>query len=239
MIRIKDLHKNYGSVDALQNVSLEIEKGSITYLIGPNASGKTTLIKLILGLIKPTKGEIIVNGITLNGDYKYREIIGYMPQVANFPDNLIVKEIFNMLKELRNNNSDLDEELIEKFGLEKEFDKQIKNLSGGTRQKLNASIAFMFNPEILILDEPTAGLDPLSCSILKEKIKRENQNGKTIIFTSHILSELEELATNFVFLLDGKIVFSKKKEEMQKSNIEDVIITFMKGINGEHINQNN
>lgn len=234
MIRIKDLRKSYGSVDALQNVSLEIEKGTITYLIGPNASGKTTLIKLILGLIKPTKGEIYVNGIKLNGDYKYREIIGYMPQVANFPDNLIVKEIFNMLKELRNNNSDLDEELIESFGLQKEFDKQIKNLSGGTRQKLNASIAFMFNPEILILDEPTAGLDPLSCSILKEKIKKENQNGKTIIFTSHILSELEELATNFVFLLDGKIVLSKKKEEIQKSNIEDVIISFMKGINCEY-----
>lgn len=234
MIRIKDLRKSYGSVDALQNVSLEIEKGTITYLIGPNASGKTTLIKLILGLIKPTKGEIYVNGIKLNGDYKYREIIGYMPQVANFPDNLIVKEIFNMLKELRNNNSDLDEELIESFGLQKEFDKQIKNLSGGTRQKFNASIAFMFNPEILILDEPTAGLDPLSCSILKEKIKKENQNGKTIIFTSHILSELEELATNFVFLLDGKIVLSKKKEEIQKSNIEDVIISFMKGINCEY-----
>lgn len=234
MIRIKDLHKSYGSVDALQYVSLEIEKGTITYLIGPNASGKTTLIKLILGLIKPTKGEIYVNGIKLNGDYKYREIIGYMPQVANFPDNLIVKEIFNMLKELRNNNSDLDEELIESFGLQKEFDKQIKNLSGGTRQKLNASIAFMFNPEILILDEPTAGLDPLSCSILKEKIKKENQIGKTIIFTSHILSELEELATNFVFLLDGKIVLSKKKEEIQKSNIEDVIISFMKGINCEY-----
>jgi len=236
MIRIKNLHKNYGSVNALENVSLEIQKGSITYLIGPNASGKTTLIKLILGLIKPTKGEIFVNGTKLNGDYKYKEIIGYMPQVANFPDNLIVKEIFNMLKELRNNNSDLDEELIENFGLEKEFDKQIKNLSGGTRQKLNASIAFMFKPEILILDEPTAGLDPLSCSILKEKIKRENQNGKTIIFTSHILSELEELATNFVFLLDGKIVLSKKKEELQKSNIEEVIISFMKGISGGHIN---
>ncbi|MEJ5351912.1 MAG: ABC transporter ATP-binding protein [Melioribacteraceae bacterium] len=236
MIRIKNLYKSYGFVDALQNISLEIEKGSITYLIGPNASGKTTLIKLILGLIKPTKGEIFVNGIKLNGDYKYKEIIGYMPQVANFPENLIVKEIFNMLKELRNNNSDLDEELIESFGLEKEFDKQIKNLSGGTRQKLNASIAFMFNPEILILDEPTAGLDPLSCSILKEKIKKENQNGKTIIFTSHILSELEELATTFVFLLDGKIVLSKKKEEIKESNLEDVIISFMKGINGEHIN---
>jgi len=236
MIRIKNLYKSYGFVDALQNISLEIEKGSITYLIGPNASGKTTLIKLILGLIKPTKGEIFVNGIKLNGDYKYKEIIGYMPQVANFPENLIVKEIFNMLKELRNNNSDLDEELIESFGLEKEFDKQIKNLSGGTRQKLNASIAFMFNPKILILDEPTAGLDPLSCSILKEKIKKENQNGKTIIFTSHILSELEELATTFVFLLDGKIVLSKKKEEIKESNLEDVIISFMKGINGEHIN---
>lgn len=219
MISTKNLYKSYNKIFVLTDVSINIEKGSVTYLVGPNASGKTTLIKLILGLVKPTKGEIIVNGVKLNGDYKYKEIIGYMPQAANFPDNLTVKEILNMLIELRNKKNELDYELIENFKLNNELNKQLKNLSGGTRQKINASIAFLFNPEILILDEPTAGLDLYASKLLKEKIIKENKKGKTIIFTSHILHDLNDLATNIIFLNYGKVIFSGKKEEIEETDL--------------------
>lgn len=233
MIKIDNLSKKFGSLDALKNVSVEISEGSITYLVGPNASGKTTLIKSILGLVKPTNGEIHLDGEKLNGNYSYREKIGYMPQIASFPENLTVGEIINMIKDFRENIKIYDEELIEKLNLQKEFNKRLKNLSGGTRQKVNACVAFLFYPEILILDEPTAGLDPVSSSILKDKIIQENKNGKTIIFTSHILSELEELAEQVIFLLEGEVRFNGTIGNLinstDKQNLERAIASIMSG----------
>ncbi|MEW6506825.1 MAG: ABC transporter ATP-binding protein [Bacteroidota bacterium] len=233
MIKIENLRKRFGWLDALINVSMEIESGSITYLVGPNASGKTTLIKSILGLVKPTNGAIFLDGERLNGNFTYREKIGYMPQIASFPENLTVEEIVNMIKNLRENTKTYDYELIDKFNLQKEFKKRLKNLSGGTRQKVNACIAFLFNPQLLILDEPTAGLDPVSSSLLKDKIIKEHNNGKTIIFTSHILSELEELAEQVVFLLEGQIRFNgtinKLINSTEKQNLERAIASIMTG----------
>lgn len=233
MIKIDNLSKKFGSLDALKNVSVEISNGSITYLVGPNASGKTTFIKSILGLVKPTSGEIHLSGARLNGNFSYREKIGYMPQIASFPENLTVGEIINMIKDFRENIKIYDEELIEKLNLQKEFNKRLKNLSGGTRQKVNACVAFLFYPEILILDEPTAGLDPVSSSILKDKIIQENKNGKTIIFTSHILSELEELAEQVIFLLEGEVRFNGTIGNLinstDKQNLERAIASIMSG----------
>lgn len=233
MITIHNLSKKFGLIEALKNVSVEISKGSITYLVGPNASGKTTFIKSILGLVKPTSGTIIVGGEKLNGNFSYREKIGYMPQAASFPENLKVEEIINMIKKLRKSATVYDEELISELNLHKEFKKLLKNLSGGTKQKVNACIAFLFNPDILILDEPTAGLDPVSSSIIKDKILREHQNGKTIIFTSHILSELEELAERVIFLLEGQIRFNDTKDKLinstEKHNLERAIASIMIG----------
>ncbi|MBM4170927.1 MAG: ABC transporter ATP-binding protein [Ignavibacteria bacterium] len=233
MIEISNLSKNFGALEAIKNLSVKIQQGSITYLVGPNASGKTTLIKSILGLVKPSSGSITINKERLNGNHEYRSKIGYMPQVASFPDNLAVQEIFSMIKNLREGFVDYDEELINLFKLEKEKNKRLKNLSGGTKQKVNAAIAFLFNPEILILDEPTAGLDPVSSSILKDKIVSENKRGKTIIFTSHILSELEELAKEVIFLLEGQIRFNGTIEELinstSKHNLERAIASIMKG----------
>jgi Cu-processing system ATP-binding protein len=233
MIVIDNLYKKFGQIEALKNVSAEITKGSITYLVGPNASGKTTLIKSILGLVKPTRGSIILDGEKLNGNFAYRAKIGYMPQIASFPENLSVEEIFNMIRNIRDNSKNYDEELINKFNLKKEFTKRLKNLSGGTKQKVNACVAFLFSPEILILDEPTAGLDPVSSSILKDKIIQENKNGKTIIFTSHILSELEELAEQVIFLLEGKVRFNGTKGKLinstEKQNLERAIASIMSG----------
>jgi Cu-processing system ATP-binding protein len=234
MITAEKLYKKYGTLEAIKQVDIEIKENTLTYIVGPNGSGKTTFIKIVLGLVNPTSGNIIVNGEKLNGVYQYRENIGYMPQIASFPDNLTVKEILTLLKEIRNVKNFYDEELITSLHLEKEFEKRIKNLSGGTKQKLNAVIAFLFNPSILILDEPSAGLDPVSSSILKDKILKEKNNGKTVLFTSHIMSELEELAEEIIFILEGNICFAGKKNDLimitGEKNLERAIANIMLGL---------
>ncbi len=207
MIEIFNLEKRFGKLKVLDNLSLKIDRGKIIGIVGPNGSGKTTLIKCILGLTKPDKGTIIVNEHTLNGDWQYRRDIGYMPQYGRFPENLTVEEIISLVEDMRRGIKKLDRDLFHCFNLHQEKAKKIRTLSGGTRQKLSALIAFLFNPELLILDEPTAGLDPQASSLLKDKILQDKAKGKTVIITSHIMSELEELSDEIVFILSGKIKF--------------------------------
>ncbi|MEW6003939.1 MAG: ABC transporter ATP-binding protein [Stygiobacter sp.] len=232
MIKINNLCKNYGDIIALNSINVSLVDEKLTYLVGPNGSGKTTLIKSILGLIKISSGEIFVDKLRLNGDFNYREKIGYMPQVASFPENLTVEEVIELIKNIRSSITNLDDELINEFNLKKEFNKKIKALSGGTKQKLNAAIAFLFNPKILILDEPTAGLDPISSSLLKDKILKEKSKGKTILLTSHIISELEEVAEEIIFICDGLIFFSGEKNNLISStgekNLERAISKLMR-----------
>lgn len=233
MIQISGLIKHFGKLEVLKNIDLQIETGKITAIVGPNGSGKTTLIKCLLGLVKPDSGRLIVNGIEVNGDTGYRKQIGYMPQVAKFPENLTVREILRMVKDIREDALNLDEALFRELELEKELKKPVRALSGGTRQKLSATIAFLFNPPILILDEPTAGLDPISSSYLKDKILREKENGRTVILTSHIMSEIEELSDNLVFLQEGQIFYNGRLQAMINGSgevkLERAIARIMKG----------
>jgi len=233
MIKINNLVKKFGKLTVLRELDIEIETGKITAIIGHNGSGKTTLIKCLLGLDKPTSGLISINGFRLNGDWSYRDNIGYMPQMARFPENLTAREVLRMIKDLRGINGDLEKELVAFFNMDGEIRKPIRTLSGGTRQKVSAIIALMFNPDLLILDEPTAGLDPISSSLLKDRLMHEKENGKTIIITSHIMSELEELADNLVYLLDGKIIFTGTVEEIieqsGEKNLERAVAYLMTG----------
>ncbi len=214
MIEIKELSKSYGKLDVLKGVSLKIPTGSVTAILGPNGSGKTTLIKSMLGLVKPDAGSIYFDGEKINGSVEYKRRIGYMPQIARFPENLTVAEILRMVKDLRSAETDYDEALYHDFHLSRELAKPIRALSGGTRQKLSAVVAFLFRPKILFLDEPTAGLDPLSSSRLKDKILREKANGRTFVLTSHVMSEIEELADRLVFLQDGNIFYNGELQQM-------------------------
>jgi Cu-processing system ATP-binding protein len=196
MIRIENLAKRFKKLQALAEINALFNSGEVVSLIGPNGSGKTTLIKCILGMVKADSGFIYVNGQQINGDPSYRAGIGYMPQIGRYPDNMKVGQLFRMMKNIRKvPETDLDTDLLVKFNLVSIFDKPMRTLSGGTRQKVSAALAFYFNPDILILDEPTAGLDPLSSEILKEKIMQEKGKGKLVLVTSHILSELDELNT--------------------------------------------
>ena len=150
---------------ALQNVDLHLEKGECVAMIGPNGCGKTTLIKSILGMVLPESGTIKISGVDINGQVDYRHRIGYMPQIGRYPDNMNIGNIFDMIKGIRNYSETLDEDLYHSFRLNEMRDKKMNALSGGTIQKVSAALAFLFNPDILILDEPTAGLDPLAAEI--------------------------------------------------------------------------
>ena len=221
MIRIEHINKKFKKLLALNDINAQFEKGQVISLIGPNGSGKTTLIKSILGMVKPDGGKIFFNNEPINGDPSYRSQIGYMPQIGRYPDNMKVGQLFKMLRNIRNVPGDnIDEELIEKFGIERIFDKPMRTLSGGTRQKVSAAVAFLFDPCVLILDEPTAGLDPLSSEILKEKILNEKSKNKLILITSHILSDLDELTTHIMYLQEGKMEFFKEIEQLREETGE-------------------
>lgn len=234
MIRIEHINKRFRKLQVLQAISASFSQGQVVSLIGPNGSGKTTLIKCILGMVRPDNGKIIVDNQLINGDPSYREKIGYMPQIGRYPDNMKVGQLFKMLQNIRNIREEmLDKTLVNQFELEKIFQKPMRTLSGGTRQKVSAAIAFLFNPAILILDEPTAGLDPLSAEILKEKILAEKKKNKLILITSHILSDLDELTTHIMYMQEGKMQFFKDIETLQEETGEwrlgKAIARIMKG----------
>lgn len=215
MIEIKDLHKKFGKNVVLSGVDLSVDKGKIIAVLGPNGSGKTTLIKSILGMVVPNKGEILLDGESVLGKWKYRESIDYLPQIANFPHNLTVKELIRMIKDLRKQKNVDDNALIKLFKLEPFLGKKLGNLSGGTKQKVNILLTFMFESPLIILDEPTSGLDPISLIRLKELIYSEKEKGKTILITSHIMSFVEEVSEEIVFLLEGKIYFKGTIAELK------------------------
>lgn len=231
MITVNNITKTFGKMRALDGVSVSFSPGKGYALIGPNGSGKTTLIKSILGLVIPTSGEILFDGKSVKNDWKYRENIGYMPQIGRYPENMQIGEVIDMMKNIRPGVNEFDEELIDLFKLEKLFNKRMHTLSGGTRQKVSAALAFLFNPPVLILDEPTAGLDPVSAEILKEKIHKEKIKGKLVLITSHILSDLDELTTEIVYLFDGKIQYNNSiealKEETSEPRLSKAIATFI------------
>ena len=232
MIKIKNIRKRFKKLQALSDINAEFNKGQVISLIGPNGSGKTTLIKCILGLVKPDEGSIYFNEVAVAEKVEYRKYIGYMPQIGRYPDNMKIGQLFDMLKNIRKSEKPLDEELYYKFKLDTILDKSMKTLSGGTRKKVSAALAFLFDPEVLILDEPTAGLDPLASEILKDKIIAEKEKGKLILITSHILSDLEELTTDVVYLQEGKLIFFKTQDQLKEDTGEEklskAISSFMK-----------
>ncbi|MFA5296891.1 MAG: ABC transporter ATP-binding protein [Lutibacter sp.] len=220
MIKFKNLHKRFGKLVVLDGLDLEISKGGIFAILGPNGSGKTTLIKCLLGMVIPNKGEIIFENKSVLGQWTYRNNLNYLPQIANFPPNLTVIELIKMVKNLRPKVSN-EQELIEIFGLKSFLDKKLGNLSGGTKQKVNIVLTFMFDSELIILDEPTNGLDPIALIRLKEVIQKEKKMGKTILITTHIMSFVDEVADEIVFLLDGKIYFKGTVDALKKQTNND------------------
>ncbi len=217
MIEITDLTKRFNKFTALQNVNLNLHKGQAVALIGPNGCGKTTLIKSILGLNVLESGDIKILGNSIKSHYHYREHIGYMPQIGRYPENMTIGQTLDFIKNSRSKKEGLDLELFEQFNLEAIKDKKMRTLSGGTRQKVSAVLAFLFDPPIVILDEPTAGLDPIAAEVLKEKILKEKKRGKLILITSHLLSELDDVISEMVFMSEGKVLLHQSVDELKAS----------------------
>lgn len=233
MIEVQNLTKKFDRFTALENLNLSFTDGKSIALIGPNGCGKTTLIKSILGLNVIETGDILVDGKSVRDDYLYRREIGYMPQIGRYPENMTIGQTIKMIKDTRKiSETHLDTELLESFELEKMFEKKMGNLSGGTTQKVSAVLAFMFDPKIIILDEPTAGLDPLSSEILKEKIIKEKNKGKLIIITSHLLSELDDMVSEIVFINEGKVIVQQSvtdlMTERKSEKISESIVSILK-----------
>ena len=230
MVEITNLFKKFGKNNVLNGINLSIKEGGIFAVLGPNGSGKTTIIKTILGMVIPDEGTIKVFESNIKNNSDYRHKIDYLPQIANFPSNLKVNELIKMIKDLRG-HTEVDKDLIETFKLEPFLNKKLGTLSGGTKQKVNIVLTFMFNSPIIILDEPTTGLDPISLIRLKELIQAEKAKGKTIIITSHIMSFVEEVADEIVFILEGKMYFkgsiSELKTKTKQQDFEHAIANIL------------
>ena len=233
MIEVQNLTKKFDRFTALENLNLSFTDGKSIALIGPNGCGKTTLIKCILGLNVIETGDILVDGKSVKDDYLYRREIGYMPQIGRYPENMTIGQTIKMIKDTRKiSETHLDTELLESFEREKMFEKEMGNLSGGSTQKVSAILEYMFDPKIIILDEPTAGLDPLSSEILKEKIIKEKNKGKLIIITSHLLSELDDMVSEIVFINEGKVIVQQSvtdlMTERKSEKISESIVSILK-----------
>lgn len=215
MIELKNVTKKYGDFIAIDNISFKIEKGDIVGLLGENGAGKTTIMKLITGLTDPTCGEIFVNGEKITN--KTKKIIGYMPENTPLYHDLTVKEFINYMSELksikRKNRKNEVERLIKELGLENVKNKIIKNLSKGYKQRVSMAGALVGNPEIIILDEPTVGLDPKQIIEIRNLIKNLRKE-HTILFSSHILSEVNQLCKKIIVVHQGKIIFEDNSENI-------------------------
>jgi Cu-processing system ATP-binding protein len=222
MIQVKNLTKSFSKLKVLDGINFTVDQGGIFAILGPNGSGKTTFLKILLGMVIPDSGTIVFDGKDIYGSHQYRNRIGYLPQIARFPENLKVSEIISMIGDIRGEAFEPDS-LVKSFGLEGFLDKTLGNLSGGTRQKVNIVLTFMFDTPVIVLDEPTAGLDPVSLIKLKELITREKSKGKIILITSHIMHLVEELADEVVFLLEGKIYFKGSLTQLKsQTNTKDL-----------------
>jgi Cu-processing system ATP-binding protein len=214
VIEVKGLKKSFGRLQVLKGIDCSCETGGVISVLGPNASGKTTLIKSILGMVIPDEGTILFHGRPIVDTFDYKRKIGYMPQIGHYPDNMKIGQLFKMIMDIRQQDA-LDTDLLKAYQLEGMYNKTMRTLSGGTLQKVSAALAFMFNPDVLILDEPSAGLDPFAAEALKEKILDEKTKGKLVVITSHIISEADEISDHIMYLFEGQIRFYKTLSELK------------------------
>ena len=224
MIEIQQISKSYNSVQVLNNVSVSFESGKITALSGPNGSGKTTMVKAILGMIMLDTGDIKIDDKSIKNQIEYKGKIGYISQNINFPENSKVYELINTICSLRNHTPNL-EYYYKTYQLTPHLKKKFKQLSGGTKQKINTILGIMFDFDIIIADEPSVGLDPHTRITFKNTLIDLKNSGKTIIIVTHLLNEIEDIADDIVYLIDGNIIINENVKSLKANgkNLDEII----------------
>lgn len=228
MIEIKNLTRAYGDLLAVNNISFTIDKGQVLGLLGPNGAGKTTTIRVLTCYLEATSGDISVNGISVNQDPRQvRSMIGYLPESAPLYGDMLVFDYLMFIAEIRDIPKDKRtgriRELIEMCGLHAVIHKNINELSKGYKQRVGLAHAMMTDPQILVLDEPTNGLDPNQIIEIRELIKKIGKE-KTVILSSHILSEVEATCDRVVIINKGKLVADGTVENLQEQMGQTAII---------------
>ncbi len=225
MIQVENVTKRYGSFTAVNNISFEIDEGEIVGFLGPNGAGKSTTMNMITGFIEPTEGKIIVDGYDISKkSKKAKKQIGYMPEGVPLYSDLTVKEFVTYMAELkgceRNTKKEKVQKVIEQTGLIDVQNKLTKNLSRGYKQRVSMAGALVGDPKVIILDEPTVGLDPKQVTEIRSLIKELGKN-HTVILSSHILSEVSQICNRVIIINKGKIVAIDTPENLENKVIED------------------
>ena len=224
-IKVKNLSKVYGTQKALTEVSFEINKGEIVGFLGPNGAGKSTLMKILTGYIPQTNGDAKICNLDINkNSIKTRSRIGYLPEHNQLYLDMYVKEYLEFVANIYNVNHKNIDEMIKKTGLLKEQHKLIRSLSKGYRQRVGLAQALIHNPEVLILDEPTTGLDPNQLIEIRSLIKEVGRE-KTVLLSTHIMQEVEAICDRVIIINKGQIVANKTIVELQKSKGNRKLIT--------------
>lgn len=235
VLEINNLIKKYGKHRGVNNISFSVKKGEIFGLIGPNGAGKSTTIKSILGIVRKTSGEIKVLGKSLdNNEKEIKKQLGYLPSECNFYNNMKVKDLLEYSKKLYKNNKISIESYAKRLNLD--LEKRIEDLSYGNKKKVGIIDAIISDGEILILDEATGGLDPLIQNEFFNILDELKAKGKTIIYSAHILTEVQRLCDRVAIIKNGKLIKIEDVHSLNKINLKNIAITtdsdILKDING-------
>ncbi|MBQ3142872.1 MAG: ABC transporter ATP-binding protein [Bacilli bacterium] len=225
VLEVKNLTKYYGKVKGIENISFILEKGEIFGFIGPNGSGKSTTIRSIMNLLNKNSGQVFINGQEFKkNDIQIKAMIGYLPSEINLYDDMTVKEIFDYHQKFYNKDiTKRRNELTSLLNLDE--NKKIEELSLGNLKKLGIVLSLMHNPKILILDEPTSGLDPIMQKVFFNLLKEEKKKGTTILYSTHILSEISKICDRVGIIKDGNLIKIEKIEEILDKNLTFIKIT--------------
>jgi len=225
-IEVSSVTKVYGSQKALNNINFSIEKGSIVGFLGPNGAGKSTMMKILTGFINPTEGAVLVNGINvLENPIEAQKSIGYLPENNPLYAEMYVKEYLQFQASIYKVAKENVAEIIEKVGLTPEVHKKIGQLSKGYQQRVGLSAALLHNPDVLILDEPTTGLDPNQLVDIRALIKEIGKD-KTVLFSTHIMQEVEAVCNRVIIIKKGEIVVDKLLKDVRSNQQQVIEVTF-------------
>ena len=225
-ITVNSVSKSYKSQKALNNISFSADKGQIIGFLGPNGAGKSTMMKVLTGFIKPDEGAIFVDGINvLKNPIAAQKVIGYLPEHNPLYAEMYVREYLQFQAAIYKVSKSQIEDCIEKVGLTLEANKKIHQLSKGYQQRVGIAAAILHNPKVLILDEPTTGLDPNQIIEIRALIQELGKN-KTVLFSTHIMQEVEAVCDRVIIIKKGQILVDKKLEELQDSKQQIIEVTF-------------